>query len=282
MAKRQHVRVLVLHYFERGFTAAQACKEINAKEGKGQISVSNVYYWYKKFRSGNHSLLDRKRSGRPSIYDTKLAAKEVLKNPQMHSRSLAMHVGCLQSTAVRLLDKMDLIPKKPSIIPHVLSEADKKRRVAFCRDLLKKHNMGSFFHRIITCDEKWCLYDNPDHSMQWVKRSEKPHPVHRKNIHGKKSMLTVFWCVDGPILWKFVPQEKSIDADYVCQELEEMVLNAEQCGRKHARPSTLLSVYTHISENRTNWRNIKAKVVDVHVMFPRVNILYDRRREFDE
>ncbi|EYB91627.1 hypothetical protein Y032_0204g1906 [Ancylostoma ceylanicum] len=68
--------------------------------------------------------------------------------------------------------------------------------------------------------------------MQWVKRSEKTHPVHRKNIHGKKSMLTVFWCVDGPILCKLVPQGKSIDANYVCQELEEMVSNAEQCGRK--------------------------------------------------
>ncbi|EPB65290.1 hypothetical protein ANCCEY_15647 [Ancylostoma ceylanicum] len=68
--------------------------------------------------------------------------------------------------------------------------------------------------------------------MQWVKRSEKPHLVHRWNIHGKKSMLTVFCCVDEPILWKLVPQGKSTDADYVRQELKEMALNAEQCGRK--------------------------------------------------
>ncbi|EYC11548.1 hypothetical protein Y032_0050g1968 [Ancylostoma ceylanicum] len=51
-------------------------------------------------------------------------------------------------------------------------------------------------------------------------------------------MLTVFWCVAVPILWKLVPQGKSTDADYGCQELEEMVLNAEQRGRK--RNQTLL------------------------------------------
>ncbi|KIH65123.1 hypothetical protein ANCDUO_04557 [Ancylostoma duodenale] len=215
MEERQRVRVLVFHYFERGFTAAQACKEIKADDGRYQISVSNVYYWYKRFRFGNHSLLDKERSGKPSIYDTKLATKEMLDNPSMHSRSLAMHVGCSQSTAVRLLRKMDLVPKKPSVIPHVLSKADKKRRVAICRDLLKKHRRGNSFHRIITCDEMWCLYDNPDQSVQWVKRFEKPSPVQRKNIHGKKSMLTVFWCIDGPILCKLVPQGKSIDADYI-------------------------------------------------------------------
>ncbi|KIH58773.1 transposase [Ancylostoma duodenale] len=172
------------------------------------------------------------RPGRPSIYDTKLAAKEMLDNPRMHSRSLAMHGGCLQSTALRLLRKIELVPKKPSIIPHVLSKADKKRRVAVCLNLLKRHRRGNLFYRIITCDIIWCFYDNPDQSMQWVKRFEKSNPVQRKDIHGKKSMLTVFWCVDGPILWKLVPQGKSVDADYVYQELKEMVFNAEKsCGK---------------------------------------------------
>ncbi|KIH58966.1 hypothetical protein ANCDUO_10815 [Ancylostoma duodenale] len=162
--------------------------------------------------------------GRPPDYDTKSAAKEMLDNPQMHSRSLAIHVLCWQSTAIRLLPKIDLIPKKPSVIPHVLSKADKKRRVAICGDLLKKHRRGSFFRRIITCYGKWCLYDNPDQSVQWVKRLEKRDPVQRKNIHGKKSILIVFWCVYGPILWKLIPQWKSIDADYVCQEIRKSIL----------------------------------------------------------
>ncbi|KIH59623.1 transposase [Ancylostoma duodenale] len=150
-----------------------------------------------------------------------------------------MHVGRSQSTALRLLRKMDLIPKKPSATTHVLSEADKKRRAAICRDLPKKNRRGSFFHRIITLDEKWCLYDAPDQSMQWVKRDEKPSPVQRKNIHGKKSMLTVFWCIDGPILWKLVPQGKPVGADYVCQEFQEMDSNAEKCGKKRDQISLL-------------------------------------------
>ncbi|KIH57078.1 hypothetical protein ANCDUO_12735 [Ancylostoma duodenale] len=78
MEERQRVRVLIFHFFERGFTAAQACKEIRANDGRYRISASNVYYWYKRFRSGNHSVVDEMRPGRPTIYDTKLAAKQML------------------------------------------------------------------------------------------------------------------------------------------------------------------------------------------------------------
>ncbi|KIH63693.1 hypothetical protein ANCDUO_06008 [Ancylostoma duodenale] len=182
MEERERVRVRILHYFKKGFTAAQACKEIKAKDGRYQILVSNVYYHNKRFRSGNYSLVDKLRSGRPSIYDTKLAAKEILDNPTDVEQESCNARCCSQSIAPRLLRKLDLIPKNPSVIPHVLSKADKKRRVAIFGDLLKKHHRRSFFHSIINCDEKWCLYDNPDQSMQWVKRFQKPHPVERKNI----------------------------------------------------------------------------------------------------
>ncbi|EYB94453.1 hypothetical protein Y032_0171g299 [Ancylostoma ceylanicum] len=70
-----------------------------------------------------------------------------------------------------------------------------------------------------------------------------------------------FLVVDGPILWKLVPQAKSIDADYVCQELEEMVFNAEHCTRKRDQISLLwdnccphFAKKTQENWNSRNWK----------------------------
>lgn len=232
MADRKGARIVIFHYFERGFTVAQTVKEIRTKDGHYQASTSTVSRWFKKFRLGDHSLEDKPRSGRPPTHNAMLTVKRLEQNPYLHSRGLAAEAGCSHSTALRHLHKMDLRPKKPSVIPHILSDSHKSRRISVCRELLRKHRKGSFFQRVITCDEKWCFFNNPDQSVRWVKVDERPDPAQRKDIHGKKSMLTVFWSTDGVVSWDLVPQGMAINADYVCKKLEEMVVGAERMGQK--------------------------------------------------
>lgn len=232
MADRKGVRTVIFHCYERGFTVTQTVKEIRSKDLRYQASTSTVSRWFEKFRLGDHSLEDKPRSGRRPTHSTMLMAKELEQNPYLHSRGLAAEAGCSPLTALRNLHKMSLRPKKPSVIPHILSASDKTRRISVCRELLRKHRKGSFFQRVITCDEKWCFFNNFDQSVRWVKTNERPDPVQRKDIHGKKRMLTVFWSTEGVVSWDLVPQGMAIDADYVCKKLEEMVVGAESMGRK--------------------------------------------------
>lgn len=40
--------------------------------------------------------------------------------------------------------------------------------------LLFRHNNEGILNRIVTCDEKWILYDNRRHSVQWADASKVP------------------------------------------------------------------------------------------------------------
>jgi histone-lysine N-methyltransferase SETMAR len=53
--------------------------------------------------------------------------------------------------------------------------------------------------RIITCDEKWILYDNRQRSAQWLNRDEAPKHMLKPSLHPKKVMVTVWWSSAGVI-----------------------------------------------------------------------------------
>ena len=53
-------------------------------------------------------------------------------------------------------------------IPHELSEENAQRRVDICKELLKNPFDKRFVKRIVTCDEKWIYFTNPEISNQWL------------------------------------------------------------------------------------------------------------------
>ena len=57
---------------------------------------------------------------------------------------------------------------------------------------------------IITQDEKWISYDNPDRSLQWVDADEKPEPVAKRDTHCMKEKLSFFVSPLGPIYWEIL------------------------------------------------------------------------------
>ncbi len=77
----------------------------------------------------------------------------------------------------------------------------------------------SFLDRIITCDEKWILYDNTRRSEQWLNYDEQPGHCPKPDLHPKKVMVTVWWTACGIIHNSFLESGKSITADSYSQEL---------------------------------------------------------------
>ena len=49
-----------------------------------------------------------------------------------------------------------------------------------------------FVNRIVTCDEKWILYDSRKHSEQWLNADKAPQHFPKTKLHEKKIMLTVW------------------------------------------------------------------------------------------
>ena len=53
-------------------------------------------------------------------------------------------------------------------VPHELTPQQAPRRVDVCRQLIGNPVDDRFIRRIVTCDEKWVYYRNPDASKHWL------------------------------------------------------------------------------------------------------------------
>ena len=67
--KNEHFRHILLFYFRKGKNAAQAVKKLRDVYGEGALKERHCRNWFDKFRSGNFSLKDEERSGRPNEVD---------------------------------------------------------------------------------------------------------------------------------------------------------------------------------------------------------------------
>ena len=73
-----------------------------------------------------------------------------------------------------------------SYVPHELTELQMIDRKSKCASLLLRNTRLPFLHQIITCDEKWILYDNRKRSSQWVDKNTAPGHTPKPKFHQKK------------------------------------------------------------------------------------------------
>ena len=71
-------------------------------------------------------------------------------------------------------------------MPHELAELQMIDRKSKCASLLLRNTRLPFLHQIITCDEKWILYDNRKRSSQWVDKNTPPGHTPKPKFHQKK------------------------------------------------------------------------------------------------
>lgn len=75
-----------------------------------------------------------------------------------------------------------------------------------------------FLHRVVTGDEKWCLYVNMKERADWVPPGGAAKPRVKQDLHPKKVMLCVWWDWKGPIHWELLGKNQRVTSDlYVAQ-----------------------------------------------------------------
>ena len=82
---------------------------------------------------------------------------------------------------------------------------------------------NKFLNRIVTGDETWVLFKNPESknkSKEWRKKDEKNPERPKLNKYSKKIMLTIFWDADGILLTDF--SNKTINSDSYGKILEKL------------------------------------------------------------
>lgn len=215
-------RELLLYEFQLGHTTAEAIQNIVKAKGEDAIKKSAAYEWFKKFRNGDFNLEDEPRIGRPCSFDSEELRTVVESNPSNSIRKLSAEVGASKETVRRHLHKLGMVNKSCRSVPHELTEEQANRRLTICSHLLQNPQDIRFLKSIVTCDEKWVYYNNPDMTKQWVQKDQPAKQVPKRGRFNKKAMLCVWWNYEGIIYFEVIPDGVAINAGLYSQQIDKM------------------------------------------------------------
>lgn len=215
-------RLLFLYEHKLGHNAAEATRNINTAFGEATVSERTAQRWFEKFRSGDMSL-ESEPSGRPvPAIDNDELRTLVESNPRQSVRDIAQNLGVHYSTVSRHLQAIGKVKKLDKWVPHDLTEQNMATRLEVCSSLLIRNKTVPFLSRIVTCDEKWILYDNRRRSAQWLDADEAPKHMPKPGLHPRKIMVSVWWSAAGIIHYSFLNPGETINSEKYCSQLEEM------------------------------------------------------------
>lgn len=186
--------------------------------------------WFKRFKSGDVSLEDKEKSGRPTEVDLDQLRSLIEDDPSVSTRYLARVLGCSHSSIHRQLISLGKVCKAGRWIPHTLTDENRNARVGECNSLLRSRR-DDWLDDIITSDEKWVDYENVTLPHEWLDPSQKPSRVPKPELHPKKVMVTVFWDSLGILYYELLPANTTITAEYYCKLLQKVKDACIKLGR---------------------------------------------------
>ena len=92
------IRTIFLFQFKLGRKAAETARDINEAFGLRTTNDRTAQWWFNKFRSGDESLEDDERSGRPSDVDNDQLRALVEANPRTNVREHAEELDVTPTT----------------------------------------------------------------------------------------------------------------------------------------------------------------------------------------
>lgn len=219
---REQLHTCLLYEFRLGTTAGESHQRLCQAFGKTVISLRTCHDWFSRFRSGDYSIEDKPRSGRPSEVDDHALRQLVEANPRLTSREMVATLGCSHSTIENHLSKIGKVSKLGSWVPHVLLQKDLDQRCDACLFLLSRRRHFQWLDSVVTGDEKWVLYANHTRKRQWVSIKEKPQPEPKGDLHPRQEMLSVWWDAKGVVYFELLPHHVTITAAYYCSQLQRL------------------------------------------------------------
>ncbi|XP_025154763.1 histone-lysine N-methyltransferase SETMAR-like [Harpegnathos saltator] len=259
------MRIIFLYEYKLDHSAAEATRNINTAFGEGSVSDRTIRRWFEKFRSGDTNLDNLPRGHAPSVIDDNVLKDVVEADSRLSVRDIAHSINVHYSTVSRHLKAMGKVKKFDKWVPHELTERHKLRRMEINSSLLSRHNNEGILNRIVTCDEKWVLYDNRRRSAQWLDADQAPKHMPKPSLHPRKVMVSVWWSAKSIVHFSFFKKGETINTDKYCQEIDIVMekLRIEQPALLNRRESDVKNAFNEFLASRSS--NFYVKGIDALV-----------------
>ena len=212
----------LLQQYKKRVSATKAAKNINEFYGNVVVPVRTAQRWFKMFKEGRQSVVRKLGQGRPQTVDRRPLGRKLRRNKDLTSVELASGI-CSQPTAWRYLKKRGKKWRKQREIPHDLTPQQKEKRAGTCYrnwNLVRHGRLN--LKNIVTHDQTWVFYDGRVCRKQWLGPDEVGERVPKRDIHGKKQMLCLYWCMDGPLCYKLLKPGETFNSERYCTHLDKV------------------------------------------------------------
>ncbi len=233
MGDFEEQRAVIKFFAKTGDTPMQCWQKLQQGFGAAAVTPKMVRQWYRRFNSGQTSIKDMPRPGRPKSVQIPENIQKVQDSLQADRRSslaeLSDQVG-IKKTSLYSILKKDLKLSKLALkfVPRLLTDEQKRFRARPCQinlDSLKAD--ATYLSRIITGDESWVSV----YKVELKKNSREWHP---KGTHAdrpikalcnrseKKVMVTVFFDCRGTVLVDYLTPGETVNTERYCEVLRTL------------------------------------------------------------
>lgn len=227
-----HFRHSLLLLFDLKKSAAEAHQTLVKAYGDQAPSYPNCRVWFQRFKSGDFDVNDKERPGQPKRFENDELQSLLDQNSAQTEKELAEALGVGQATVSRRLHAMGKILKAGKWLPHELTECAIANRYNIAVCLLARQRRKSFLWRIVTGDEKWIFFDNPKRPHSWVDPGQPATSTPKRNIHGHKTLLCIWWDQEGVVYYELLQPNETITGERYKQQLND--LNAALMAKRPA------------------------------------------------
>ena len=69
---------------------------------------------------------------------------------------------------------------------------------------------------------------------QWLDEDEKPSPRVKQDLHPQKTMMCVWWGMEGVIHWELLARNQTITSELYCQQLQRLAQALQETRPRHS------------------------------------------------